>query len=74
MKNRYILFIAFIVSFIAVTGPSILKPDHVLHAQSPNVNYLFPGEERHLSNARMLTNGGENAEAYFDMDGRKNHV
>jgi Tol biopolymer transport system component len=26
---------------------------------------MFDGEEAHLSNIRMLTNGGENAEAYF---------
>jgi Tol biopolymer transport system component len=27
--------------------------------------------ERHLTNVRQLTNGGENAEAYFSADGRK---
>jgi len=27
--------------------------------------------ERHLSNIRQLTNGGENAEAYFSADGRR---
>ena len=27
--------------------------------------------ERHLANIRQLTNGGENAEAYFSADGRK---
>ena len=27
--------------------------------------------ERHLANLRMLTDGGENAEAYFSADGRK---
>jgi len=31
---------------------------------------IFPGE-RHLSNIRMLTNGGENAEAYFSFDDAK---
>lgn len=31
--------------------------------------YLFAGEERHLKNARMLSHGGENAEAYFSPDG-----
>ena len=29
-----------------------------------------PGE-RHLHNIRQLTNGGENAEAYFSADGRR---
>jgi Tol biopolymer transport system component len=28
-------------------------------------------ESRHLSNVRRLTNGGENAEAYFSADGKK---
>ncbi len=29
------------------------------------------GEERHLSNIRQITNGGENAEAYFSADGKR---
>lgn len=29
------------------------------------------GEQRHLSNIRELTNGGENAEAYFSADGKR---
>jgi TolB protein len=29
------------------------------------------GEERRLANVRQLTNGGENAEAYFSADGRR---
>src|SRR5579862_2507707 len=28
-------------------------------------------EEKHLKNIRQLTNGGENAEAYFAPDGKK---
>jgi TolB protein len=30
-----------------------------------------PTESKHLSNLRRLTNGGENAEAYFSADGKK---
>src|ERR1043165_4704115 len=30
-----------------------------------------PIESRHLSNLRRLTNGGENAEAYFTADGKR---
>ncbi|MFL5577667.1 MAG: TolB family protein [Gemmatimonadaceae bacterium] len=30
-----------------------------------------PGEERHLGDVRQLTDGGENAEAYFSADGRR---
>ena len=30
-----------------------------------------PGEERHLANIRMLTHGGDNAEAYFSAGGKQ---
>ena len=30
---------------------------------------MYEGEAQHLENVRMLTRGGENAEAYFDTDG-----
>ena len=33
-------------------------------------NFLFEGE-KHFKNIKMLTNGGENAEAYFSFDGKK---
>ncbi len=32
---------------------------------------LFPGEERFLANVRQLTFGGQNAEAYWSLDGRR---
>jgi len=31
---------------------------------------LYKGEEKHLSNVRQLTFGGDNAEAYFSFDGK----
>jgi hypothetical protein len=31
---------------------------------------LYEGEEKHLSNVRQLTFGGDNAEAYFSFDGK----
>jgi len=37
---------------------------------SPSADLALPGE-RHLRNVRQLTFGGENAEAYFDFDGRR---
>lgn len=40
----------------------------VLYGQSDK--FLFEGE-KHFKNIRMLTNGGENAEAYFSFDGKK---
>ncbi|MGB9664824.1 MAG: TolB family protein [Ignavibacteria bacterium] len=47
-----------------------------IFSQSKNLNvsaddpYRFP-EEKHLKNIRMLTNGGENAEAYLSFDETK---
>ncbi len=38
---------------------------------SPPVVPAAAGEERHLTNIRQLTHGGENAEAYFSADGRR---
>jgi Tol biopolymer transport system component len=39
---------------------------------SPSLPTIAPeAGERHLSNIRQLTNGGENAEAYFSADGGK---
>lgn len=32
---------------------------------------LYEGEEKHLSNVKQLTFGGDNAEAYFSFDGNK---
>lgn len=32
---------------------------------------LYPGEEKHLSNVRQLTFGGDNAEAYFSFDSKQ---
>lgn len=39
-------------------------------AQSESENYKFDGEKR-LRNIKMLTEFGENAEAYFSFDGKK---
>jgi TolB protein len=38
-------------------------------AQAPAPSPAKQGTERHLRNIRQLTNGGENAEAYFSPDG-----
>lgn len=42
----------------------------VTFSQSQNEDYRFEGE-KHLTNIRMLTELGENAEAYFSFDGKK---
>jgi TolB protein len=40
-------------------------------AGSPNIQNREPQPERHLTNLRQLTSGGENAEAYFSPDGTR---
>lgn len=56
MKNAY--FLLFII--IACSGN--------LWAQN---NSLWVEGEKHLKNIKQLTNGGENAEAYFSFDGKQ---
>ena len=59
MKSNYFLFII-TISFLLISKP--------LYTQ--NDQYKFEGE-KHLTNIRMLTNGGENAEAYLSFDEQK---
>ena len=35
-----------------------------------SVNFIFSQDEKHLTNLKMLTHGGDNAEAYFSYDGK----
>ena len=49
---------------------SVLLLPCILAAQTSNDSLRFPGED-HLVNIRQLTNGGENAEAYFSSDERQ---
>lgn len=44
-------------------------PDPV--AEAGEVSLAAPGEEAHLRNITQLTFGGENAEAYFSLDGQE---
>lgn len=46
-------------------------PGMLLAQESPASNRQPDPRERHLANLRMLTDGGENAEAYFSFDGRR---
>lgn len=49
-------------------GPSWLR----LHAQEKSSeSILLPDETKHLGNARQLTFGGQNAEAYFSSDDKQ---
>lgn len=57
MRSSYIIILFFMFSLSSK-----------LIAQQ--TNFLFEGE-KHFKNIKMLTNGGENAEAYFSFDGKK---
>jgi Tol biopolymer transport system component len=76
--NCSTLAVLFAASLVASLVASLATPAsgnaQTTQAQTPFVARLVapdPGEQRHLSNIRQLTNGGENAEAYFSADGRR---
>src|SRR5690349_23357035 len=51
---------------------SLIIAGAALGCARPTPTTLAPeAGERHLRNVRQLTNGGENAEAYFSADGRR---
>ncbi len=69
MKIKIIaLFVVLIIasSFILVAS----RTGSVLSGSKSADTLIYP-EEKHFKNMRMLTNGGENAEAYFSFDGTK---
>jgi len=69
MKTKLILiFILSAVScaFLLKTGSNVSTTE----IQSSADTLIYP-QEKHFKNMQMLTNGGENAEAYFSFDGSK---
>lgn len=56
------LKILVLLTGMLVTAPSLIA--------AGGDTLLYSGEEMHLSNIRMLTHGGENAEAYWSPDGQ----
>lgn len=68
MRGR--LWIRTSALILALIGTSLGGRPSVGQEPEPR-GLLFPGEERHLTNIRQLTFGGENAEAYFSADGKK---
>ena len=57
----------------AVTVASLYGPGWILvkAQQKAEAELLLPQEQRHLKNARQLTFGGQNAEAYFSADDKQ---
>lgn len=62
MKKGFVLLLSLMLTYLAAWSQSALKLD-------PKT-LLYPGEEKHLSNVRQLTFGGDNAEAYFSFNNR----
>jgi Tol biopolymer transport system component len=65
--------VALLVAAAPIAARRTVATGRTLHAQAaPSVprDYAADAREPHLRNLRMLTDGGENAEAYYSFDGR----
>jgi Tol biopolymer transport system component len=70
MKQVVLLLIAIVWLATALKAEgSDAAPATAFSSEAKTNGLLLPGEERHLTNVRQLTFGGENAEAYFSSDG-----
>ena len=70
MKTNQVI----IAGLLLISGLANAQAPHQPEAPStPAFNQetlLYAGEEKHLSNVRQLTFGGDNAEAYFSFDSK----
>jgi TolB protein len=64
MKPALIVCLILSAVFVSLGGP---RPPAIIDQNDP----LRLPDEKHLRNIRQLTDGGENAEAYFSADGKK---
>lgn len=62
--NLTILNIFILSSLSFAQSPAEIKPEFDMNT------LLYKGEEKHLSNVKQLTFGGDNAEAYFSFDSK----
>ncbi len=72
MKNaRHVLPLAIVAALCTAAGCSS-HPAGTTPAPAPGVNISRPNDssEPHLTNIRQITDGGENAEAYYSPDGK----
>jgi TolB protein len=63
LTSKLVCSLTFLVSALAPSGSMAAQIAHPPIVAEPR--------ESHLANIRQLTNGGENAEAYFSHDGRR---
>lgn len=65
--------ITILITFLVIAGASAYIPVESNGTKAANITsdtLIYP-QEKHFKNMKMLTNGGENAEAYFSFDGTK---
>ncbi len=68
MKKTYLLVILYLIIISALSLFSFIGNNTEISGNKDTL--VFPGE-KHFKNLRMLTDGKENAEAYFSYDGKK---
>jgi len=61
----------FVLALVACSAPAEPKTETVEPVIEAPVDSLAYPEEKHLKNIKMLTNGGDNAEAYWSFDDSK---
>jgi TolB protein len=65
--------ITILTAFLVIAGASafmVVEPNSTKATKEAADTLTYP-QEKHFKNMKMLTNGGENAEAYFSFDGTK---
>lgn len=70
MKTKYFVVLTILAVFISAGFTFYYSTSHTSSGVSSGDTLIKPGE-KHFKNLKMLTNGGENAEAYFSFDGSK---
>lgn len=72
MKYRILLLLGsfLFLSTLAFSPYLAVENSRLLQIRLQEDSLIIPGE-KHFKNMKMLTNGGENAEAYFSFDGTK---
>lgn len=67
MRSAFPAWPAAVLAVLVVAAPSAVR----LPQMPPPADRQPDSRERHLANLRMLTDAGENAEAYFSFDGSR---
>src|ERR1700741_2170824 len=75
MKKKYFRKAPWIILLIAAAAAGMLhgrqSKEGAKSAAPPATPLVTPEEQKHLRNARQLTFGGQNAEAYFSLDDKQ---